>query len=142
MDGARLFFFTRLPYGRTTFLAGFVLHVRWFYLVYFLVQRRTVMQIGIVSFGDWRKLLALDQVQRKQMRQPRVESAARFDAIVANFSADLPPQWESFLANAALVGMIGYQVTPSAETLAGGWKSITGRRTASCRRFRQTATFI
>lgn len=111
------FFFTRLPYDRTTFLAGFVLHVLWFYLVYFLVQRRTAMRIGIVPYGEWQKLLPLEQVQWKRLRQPRLGSASRCDAIVADFSADLPPQWESFLADAALAGLIVYQVKSLAETL-------------------------
>ncbi len=33
-----------------------------------------------------------------------LEEAIDCDAVVADFSADLPPEWESFLADAALAG--------------------------------------
>ena len=41
------------------------------------------------------------------------------DAVVADFTADLPPAWESFLADAALEGTIVYQVKPLEESLSG-----------------------
>jgi lipopolysaccharide/colanic/teichoic acid biosynthesis glycosyltransferase len=113
------FFFTRLPYDRTAFVAGFLLHVAWFYLVYFAVQRRNVLQIGVVPIGEWSKLLALESVSWIELTQPRIDLAARCDAIVADFSADLSPKWEAFLADAALAGLIVYQVKPLAESLTG-----------------------
>lgn len=113
------FIFTRLPYDRTAFVAGFVLHVAWFYLVYFLAQRRTIMQIGVVPIGDWAKLVKLEGVSWIRLDQPRIDLASRCDAIVADFSADLSPKWEAFLADAALAGLIVYQVKPLAESLTG-----------------------
>jgi lipopolysaccharide/colanic/teichoic acid biosynthesis glycosyltransferase len=113
------FFFTRLPYDRVAFIAGFALHVAWFYLVYFTVQRRTILQIGVVPLGDWSKLIALEGVSWIKLEQPSIDLAARCDAIVADFSADLSPNWEAFLADAALAGLIVYQVKPLAESLTG-----------------------
>jgi hypothetical protein len=46
------FFFTRLPYDRLGFVLGFFLHTAWFYLVYFLVQRRVRLRIAVVPFGS------------------------------------------------------------------------------------------
>ncbi|WP_300974257.1 sugar transferase [Sphingomonas sp. LHG3406-1] len=113
------FFFTRLPYDRSAFIAGFVLHVAWFYLVYFLVQRRTILQIGVVPLGDWQKLETLEMINWIRLDGPSIELARRCDAIVADFSADLSPEWEGFLADAALTGLIVYQVKPLAESLTG-----------------------
>ncbi|UUR08936.1 sugar transferase [Sphingomonas glaciei] len=113
------FFFTRLPYDRVAFIAGFGLHVAWFYVVYFMVQRRTILQIGVVPIGDWQKLVALEGVGWITLDEPRIDLASRCDAIVADFSADLSPKWESFLADAALAGLIVYQVKPLAESLTG-----------------------
>jgi lipopolysaccharide/colanic/teichoic acid biosynthesis glycosyltransferase len=113
------FFFTRLPYDRVAFIGGFALHVAWFYLVYFTVQRRTILQIGVVPLGDWSKLIALEGVSWIKLEQPSIDLAARCDAIVADFSADLSPKWEAFLADAALAGLIVYQVKPLAESLTG-----------------------
>lgn len=113
------FFFTRLPYDRVTFAAGFLIHVAWFYLVYFLVQRRTVLRIGVVPSGEWRRLLAIPQVEWVRLRTPDLVEGRRCDAIVADFVADLEPEWERFLADAALAGLVVYQVKPLAESLTG-----------------------
>ena len=40
-------------------------------------------------------------------------------AIVADFAADLPDEWEAFLADAALAGRIVYQVKQLEESLTG-----------------------
>lgn len=113
------FFFTRLPYDRLGFLLGFVLHVLWFYLIYFLVQRRSRLRIGVVPFGNIRRLNEIDSVSWIGLPRPRIELLARCDAIVADFSADLPAEWEAFLADAALAGTIVYQVKPLRESLTG-----------------------
>ena len=113
------FFFTRLPYDRTTFIAGFVIHVAWFYMVYFLIQRRTLLKIAVVPIGRWHALVGLDGVSWMRLGDPQIEVAARCDAVVADFNADLPPEWERFLADAALAGLIVYQVKPLAESLTG-----------------------
>ena len=113
------FFFTRLPYDRVAFVAGFFLHVIWFYLVYFSVQRRTILQIGVVPIGGWTKLVELEGISWIKLDEPQIDLAARCDAIVADFSADLSPKWEAFLADAALAGLIVYQVKPLAESLTG-----------------------
>jgi lipopolysaccharide/colanic/teichoic acid biosynthesis glycosyltransferase len=113
------FFFTRLPYDRVAFAAGFLIHVSWFYLIYFLVQRRTVLRIAVVPVGDWRRLSRIETVEWVRLERPRMDIAARCDAVVADFGADLPPEWERFLADAALAGIIVYQVKPLAESLTG-----------------------
>jgi lipopolysaccharide/colanic/teichoic acid biosynthesis glycosyltransferase len=113
------FFFTRLPYDRVTFASGFLIHVLWFYLIYFLVQRRTILRIAVVPTGAWQSLLDIDNVIWARLDRPNMAEAVRCDAIVADFTADLPPEWESFLADAALAGLIVYQVKPLAESLTG-----------------------
>ena len=113
------FFFTRLPYDRVAFIAGFALHVAWFYLVYFTAQRQTILQIGVVPIGAWSRLIELEGVSWIKLDEPQLDLAKRCDAIVADFSADLSPKWEAFLADAALAGLIVYQVKPLAESLTG-----------------------
>ena len=113
------FFFTRLPYDRTTFIAGFLIHVAWFYLIYFLVQRRTILKIAVVPIGRWRSLVGLEGASWIRLERPRMELAVRCDAVVADFNADLPGEWEHFLADAALAGLIVYQVKPLAESMTG-----------------------
>jgi lipopolysaccharide/colanic/teichoic acid biosynthesis glycosyltransferase len=113
------FFFTRLPYDRLTFASGFLIHVLWFYFIYFSAQRRTVLRIGVVPGGEWRRLLDIHSVEWLELTLPSMARAARCDAIVADFNADLSPEWEAFLADAALAGVVVYQVKPLAESLTG-----------------------
>lgn len=113
------FFFTRLPYDRLTFASGFLIHVLWFYFIYFSAQRRTVLRIGVVPGGEWRQLLDIHSVEWLELTRPSMARAARCDAIVADFNADLSPEWEAFLADAALAGVVVYQVKPLAESLTG-----------------------
>lgn len=113
------FFFSRLPYDRLGFVAGFMLHVWWFYLVYFLVQRQQLLRIGVVPYGDVRRLSAIDGVNWVALPRPRTDLLGRCDALVADFNAELPAEWESFLADAALAGIIVYQVKPLQESLTG-----------------------
>ena len=113
------FFFTRLPYDRITFAAGFVIHVAWFYLLYFLVQRQSELRIGIVPGGNGHRLREIAAVDWVELQEPSLPAAVRCDAVVADFTADLDPEWERFLADAALAGLIVYQVKPLAESLSG-----------------------
>ena len=83
------FFFTRLPYDRVAFVAGFMLHVAWFYIIYFSVQRQTILQIGVVPLGAWDRLVELKGVSWIKLDEPRLDLAVRCDAIVADFTADL-----------------------------------------------------
>ena len=62
---------------------------------------------------------AIDGVDWFTLTRPRLHDARRCDAIVADFSADLPDEWEAFLADAALAGRIVYQVKQLSESLTG-----------------------
>ena len=109
----------RLPYDRLGVLAGYLLHILWLYVIYFLVQRGSRMAIAIVPFGRTSELPMVDTVDWLTLREPRLEEVGEANAIVADFGADLPPKWEAFLADAALDGRIVYQVKQLSESLTG-----------------------
>ena len=112
----------RLPYDRGFLLAGYGLHLMWLYLTYFIVQRGSVIAIAVVPFGTSLKLPAISQianVEWRVMQRPRLEDIADCQAIVADFGAGLAPEWEGFLADAALDGRIVYQVKQLTESLTG-----------------------
>jgi lipopolysaccharide/colanic/teichoic acid biosynthesis glycosyltransferase len=53
------------------------------------------------------------------LSRPRLHDTRECHAIVADFSADLPDEWEAFLADSALAGRIVYQVKQLSESLTG-----------------------
>jgi lipopolysaccharide/colanic/teichoic acid biosynthesis glycosyltransferase len=113
------FLLTRLPYDRLGIGLGFTANVLWSYFLYFYAERRIRRRIAVVPFGAIERLGAIDSVDWLQLSRPRLEDTAGCHAIVADFAADLPDEWEAFLADAALAGRIVYQVKQLSESLTG-----------------------
>ncbi len=113
------FLLTRLPYDRLALTAGFLLHLVWLYLLYIYAERNVRRTIAVVPFGAIRPLEIIDSVNWRILRRPRLSDARNSHAIVADFAADLPDEWEAFLADAALDGRIVYQVKQLSESLTG-----------------------
>lgn len=109
----------RLPYDRLVLLAGLSIHVLWNYAIYLTVERRIRLRMSILPFGQVEMLRSLPTVQWSTLTLPRLDGLV-CDAIVADFSADMPDEWEAFLADAALEGRIVYQHKQL-------WESLTGR---------------
>ena len=113
------FLLTRFPYDRLALAAGFVLHVAWLYVLYIRAERKIRRRIAVVPFGEIDRLVELAGVDWHILMRPRLHDARSCSAIVADFSADLPDEWEAFLADAALAGRIVYQVKQLGESLTG-----------------------
>ena len=113
------FVLTRFPYDRVALAGGFLLHVTWLYTLYIYAERRLRRRIAVVPYGEIDRLNQIEGVEWMRLTRPRLHDARACDAIVADFSADLPDEWEAFLADAAVAGRIVYQVKPLAESLTG-----------------------
>ena len=111
------FFFARLDYSRLQFLTSFVICIVWYYVVYFKLQRQRRLRIGVVPFGDVGMLSDIPDVSwirlTERARTPGV------DAIVADLRADIPDEWERFLADRALEGTLIMHVKQMQESLTG-----------------------
>lgn len=110
---------SRLPYARISLLLGVVLHVAWLYLIYVAVERRLRRRMAIVPCGRVGDLPEVENIQWLWLKRPRLHDARGCDAITADFAADLPDEWESFLAEAAISGRVVYQYKQLAESLTG-----------------------
>jgi lipopolysaccharide/colanic/teichoic acid biosynthesis glycosyltransferase len=110
---------TRFPYDRVALALGFVLHVLLLYIFYIIGERRSVRRIAIVPFGAVAMLQGIPGVEWLKLKRPQLSDSRGCDAIVADFAADLPDEWEALLADAALAGRIVFQVKQLAESLTG-----------------------
>jgi lipopolysaccharide/colanic/teichoic acid biosynthesis glycosyltransferase len=113
------FVLTRFPYDRVGLAAGFLLHVAWLYLLYIYAERRLRRRIAVVPYGATECLDEIPGVDWHRLKRPHLRDARSCSAIVADFSAALPDEWEAFLADAALAGRIVYQVKQLSESLTG-----------------------
>ena len=64
------------------------------------------LTIGVVPFGDVEKVTGIDGIVWLPLAEPSLGSTAGCDAVVADFRADMPAEWERFIADAALAGHI------------------------------------
>ena len=113
------FVLTRFPYDRVGLLAGFLLHVFFLYLLYVYAERGIRRRYAVVPFGAISTLTRIEDVEWKLLTRPRLHDTRGCDAIVADFSEDMPDEWEAFLADAALAGRMVYQVKQLSESLTG-----------------------
>lgn len=113
------FLLTRFPYDRIALGLGFLLHVLWLYFLYLYADRRVKTRIAVVPYGNFGQLLRISGVEWLVLGRPNLHDTRGCDAIVADFSSDLPDEWEAFLADAALAQRIVYQHKQLAESLTG-----------------------
>jgi lipopolysaccharide/colanic/teichoic acid biosynthesis glycosyltransferase len=114
-----LLLMTRLPYDRLGILVGFIAHLLWIVGLYLSVHRRIRRRFAVVPIGNIQHLAHIEGVDWKPIQHPRLLETTDCDAVVADFSADLPADWEAFLADAALAGRMVYQVKQLSESLTG-----------------------
>jgi lipopolysaccharide/colanic/teichoic acid biosynthesis glycosyltransferase len=110
---------TRLPYDRFALIVGAATYLIWSYGLYALVQRRTYRRIAVVPYGEIESLFTIQHIEWVKLNSDDINLVHDCDAIVADFAADLPPEWEAFLADAALAGKVVYQVKQLSESLTG-----------------------
>ncbi len=112
-----VFFFARLDYSRLHFAVSFIVCIVWYYVIYFKLQRQKRLRIGVVPFGDVDMLSEIKDVS--WIRLTEQGPAPPVDAIVADLRADIPDQWERFLADCALEGTLIMHVKQMQESLTG-----------------------
>ena len=110
---------TRLPYDRLGLILGFAVHVLLAYLIWFLVQRRLRLRIGVVPVGQVHDLSRIGSVEWVPLSAPSLQEAQLYDALVVDLSEDVPDDWERMLADAAVTGLMVYQAKQLAESLTG-----------------------
>lgn len=113
-----IFFFLRLDYSRLQFLASFLLSILWYYVVYFQIQRQHRLRIGVVPFGDVWSLREVREVTWVPLSDANADTRD-LDAVVADLRADIPDEWERFLADSALAGTLIMHVKQMQESLTG-----------------------
>jgi lipopolysaccharide/colanic/teichoic acid biosynthesis glycosyltransferase len=112
-----VFFFSRLEYNRLQFGTSFFICIFWFFIVYFVLQRRRRLRIGVVPAGQVERLFAIAGVDWVQLSE--VPEKAPYSAIVADLRADMPPRWERFLADCAIQGVQVMHIRQVEESLTG-----------------------
>lgn len=128
--------FSRLEYSRAVLLSSFAPTVLWFYFLYFKLQRMRTLTVGVVPVGEIAELVRLPGIAWSLIDSPE-QGLEGYDAIVADLRADIPADWQRFLAERVLAGTLVMDRKQVEESLTGKvaidhiWESTLGSRVSA-----------
>ncbi len=112
------FIFARVPYNRMILVSGFLISTIWFFIMSAIGQRRRVLTVGLIPFGDLSNIEGLPNVRVRVIHAPD-EPIDDLDAIAADLRVDLPSAWDRRLADFALERVPVYHSKHLVESLTG-----------------------
>ena len=81
-------------------------------------QRTRIRKLAVVPFGDYRSLFTTRGARWNLMRAPDL-GEERYNGVVADLEADMPAEWQRFLANCVLHRIPVYDASEVRESLTG-----------------------
>jgi lipopolysaccharide/colanic/teichoic acid biosynthesis glycosyltransferase len=111
------FLLLRIDYSRLQFVSSFFLCIVWYHLVHWMMRRSRPL-FAILPFG---RVAGLKDVPGPDWVEidSHSDEVGPVDAIVADLHADIPSEWERFLADQALNGVLVFHVKQVRESLTG-----------------------
>lgn len=117
--GLFLFYFiSRLGYSRSQLLIGYILIVFWYFITYFITKRIRNPIYGVIPGGNSNELETTDELEMVHLGDANTP-VSRYDALIADFRADLDDDWERVIARQALAGQAVYHSKQVQESITG-----------------------
>lgn len=113
-----IMFFWRIEFTRYQILLGLILSIGWSYGLFLLIRRSQVLHLNVVPFGSYSTLIEEKGPRWHILEKPEF-GKLNGRAVVADLRADIPAEWERFLAQCALEGIPVYHVKQVGESLTG-----------------------
>lgn len=107
----------RIEYTRALLVLSFFACIVWFFMVYLVVQRKTVLRLGTIPGGRVPPFGDLDAVLAKRLRLD--SPLDEIDAITADFRHNYTDEWEARIADYTLAGIPVYHSKDLYESLTG-----------------------
>jgi len=111
-------FASRLDYSRLYFGMSFAAAVLFLFAISFARRSFQAQRFYIVPSGDTSALFDIPDVHWTVLANPRLPQD-RHAVLIADLRAELDPQWERLIAEAALAGIPVYHVKQVQESLTG-----------------------
>ncbi|WP_281645896.1 sugar transferase [Parendozoicomonas sp. Alg238-R29] len=113
-----VFFLYRFEYSRSLIIPSMFLIVFYSFAVSLIIRRYKVLKIAVVPYGDALRLTDLHGVSWRLLKKPSIDNV-RYDAVVADFNHPMVGEWEKFLSDCALSGLITINSLQLYESLEG-----------------------
>tara|TARA_R110002096_G_scaffold16898_2_gene57723 strand:- start:60064 stop:61344 length:1281 start_codon:yes stop_codon:yes gene_type:complete len=108
----------RIEYSRYQLLMSLLFALLWFYGLIYVSTKTKKILVGLVPGGTIGEIRHGSIISTQELESP-VDDPALYDAIVADFRADLGLVWEKYVAQAALAGIPVYHVKQFSELSTG-----------------------
>ena len=108
----------RIEYSRYQLVMSLFFALLWFYGLIYMSTKAKKILVGLVPGGTIDKIRHGTIIRTEPLDNPTVKPEL-FDAIVADFRADLGLVWEKYVAQAALAGIPVYHVKQFSELTTG-----------------------
>lgn len=108
----------RLDYSRFLLVASLVSSIIWYLGLVLIVSRPRSYRLAFIPCGNVDRLRSIKGVTWIEIADPRSLPAV-INGVVADLRADLPSEWERFIADTALRGIPVYHVRQIVESLTG-----------------------
>lgn len=108
----------RIEYSRYQLVMSLFFALLWFYGLIYVSTKAKKILVGLVPGGDIGLIRHGNIITTKPLDAPTVDPKL-FDAIVADFRAELGLGWEKYVAQAALAGIPVYHVKQFSELTTG-----------------------
>lgn len=107
----------RMEYTRTLLVLSFLACIVWFFMVYLVVQRKTVLRLGTIPGGRVPDFDGLGGVTSRVLSLEQTPND--IDAVTADFRHDHSDEWEARIADYTLAGIPVYHSKDLYESLTG-----------------------
>ena len=107
-----------LPYSRFFVVVSFAGTLMWFFVACLVSARANMPVFAIMPFGDTERLKDIDGVRWECLRWPHFERKS-VNGLIVDLRADLPDNWQAFVANTAVSGVPVHHVKQISEALTG-----------------------
>lgn len=108
----------RIDYSRYVLLSSLIICVAWYLSLHFMMHRYHTPEFAIVPGGEVGVVKSLEDVVLTWLDNPHA-LPMQVDGIVVDLRADLPEDWEKFIAQATLAGIPVYHYKQVVEQMTG-----------------------
>ena len=117
---AVLYFGLRLDFGRQEFFLSFIFISCFFLFLLFYLGRFRRPVLGVVPFGNAKDINQITRIAWRRLDTPQDAKKYEHLSLVADLRApDLPVEWQTFLADAAVEGRWVFNAKQIKESLTG-----------------------
>ena len=105
-------------YSRIPLLFSYLFTLGWLLSHYYLFEHNVKQRLGLIPLGQTEHLLAMPNISIHAIDSP-MANLENYDAIVCDFHADLPNEWDAFITTCHIKHIPVYGSNYMSETLTG-----------------------